>query len=164
MPSTPVVLTDTVVDGLLPAVGAVRRLLRRVAGPAFTPDDPLPASQREVLIAVGRQEGRSVAEIAQDLGLAPNSVSTIVTQLVGADLLVRKTDPRDRRVGRLVLTARARDLVAEARARRRGVLHEALDRLEPEQVAALAAGVGALEALTEQLKALELEREVVGNR
>jgi DNA-binding MarR family transcriptional regulator len=155
---------DTVVEGLLPAVGAVRRLLRRVAGPPAGAEDPLPASQREVLTAVGRHPGSAVAEIAHDLGLAPNSVSTIVTQLVGAGLLVRETDPADRRVGRLSLTPLADERVAWARARRRGVLHEALDRLEPGQVAALAAGVEALEALSGQLQALELEREAVGSR
>jgi DNA-binding MarR family transcriptional regulator len=156
MPGTPAVVADTVSEGLLPAVGAVRRLVRRVAGPAFT-EDPLSTSQREVLVAVGRRPGAAVAEIAHELGLAPNSVSTVVTQLVGAGLLVRETDPHDRRVGRLGVTPRARAQMTEARARRRGVLHEALDRLDHEQVAALAAGVSALEALAEELRALERE-------
>jgi len=156
--STP---TDTVSERLLPAIGAVRRLLRRVAGPAFAVGDPLPASQREVLMTVGRYPGSAVAEIAHELGLAPNSVSTIVTQLVAAGLLVRETDPHDRRVGRLTLTAQACERVEQARARRRGALHEALDRMRPEQVAALVAGVDALEALAAQLQELELDQEAV---
>jgi DNA-binding MarR family transcriptional regulator len=114
-------------------------------------------SQREVLVAVSRHTGSAVAEIAHELGLAPNSVSTVVTQLAGAGLLVRETDPHDRRVGRLGLAPRALAQMTEARARRRGVLHEALNRLDHEQVAALAAGVGALEALAEELRALERE-------
>jgi DNA-binding MarR family transcriptional regulator len=152
---------DTVVDGLFPAIGTVRRLLRRVAAPAFATDDPLPASQHEVLMAVGRHPGSAVAEIAHELGLAPNSVSTIVTQLVAAGLVVRETDAHDRRIGRLALTTGARERVERVRARRRGALHEALDRLGPEQVAALATGVGVLNALAEQLQALEQERERV---
>jgi DNA-binding MarR family transcriptional regulator len=154
---------DAVSETLLPAVGAVRRLLRRLAGP-FVTTGPLgvpldvSTSQREVLILVGKRARRSVAEIADELGLAPNSVSTIVTQLVGARLLVRETDPQDRRVGRLSLTAPAQEALDATRARRRGVLHEALDRLSPRQLADLAAGIDALEALAEELRTLERER------
>jgi DNA-binding MarR family transcriptional regulator len=153
---------DAVSETLMPAVGAVRRLLRRLAGPVVTstPDAPrdVSTSQREVLFMVGKRTGRSVAEIADELGLAPNSVSTIVTQLVAAGLLVRETDPQDRRVGRLTVTPRARDALDSARARRRGVLHEALDRLTPRQLADLAAGIDALEALAGELRTLERAR------
>jgi DNA-binding MarR family transcriptional regulator len=161
MPGTATVVVDTVSEGLMPAVGAVRRLLRRLAGPSFT-GDPLSTSQREVLVAVGRHPGSAVTEIADELGLAPNSVSTIVTQLVGAGMLVRETDPQDRRIGRLALTEQARGQVAEARRRRREVLHDALDRLSPQQVEALAAGLEALGVLADELKALEQEREAGG--
>jgi DNA-binding MarR family transcriptional regulator len=150
---------DAVSETLMPAVGAVRRLLRRLAGPFVTTAPvEVSTSQREVLIVVGKRRGRSVAEIAHELGLAPNTVSTIVTQLVGAGLLVRETDTRDRRVGRLALTPAAQEAIDAARARRRGVLHEALDRLSPRQLADLAAGIDAMEALAEELRTLERER------
>jgi DNA-binding MarR family transcriptional regulator len=159
VPSPAAPTADAVSESLMPAVGAVRRLLRRVAGPFVTPGSPeVSTSQREVLVMVGKRPGRSVAEIADELGLAPNSVSTIVTQLVGAGLLVRETDPGDRRVGRLSLTGPAQEALDAARARRRGVLHEALDRLSPRQLADLAAGIDALEALAEELRTLERER------
>ncbi|TWF74195.1 DNA-binding MarR family transcriptional regulator [Pseudonocardia hierapolitana] len=159
VPSPTAPTADAVSESLMPAVGAVRRLLRRLAGP-FVTTAPLEVStsQREVLLVVGKREGRSVAEIADELGLAPNSVSTIVTQLVGAGLLVRETDPQDRRVGRLTLTPAAQVALDAARARRRGVLHEALDRLSPRQLTDLAAGIDALEALAEELRTLERER------
>src|SRR5690606_15742894 len=126
VPSPTAPTPEAVSESLMPAVGAVRRLLRRLAGPvvAAAPFEVSPA-QREVLLVVGKRAGRSVAEIADELGLAPNTVSTIVTQLVGAGLLVRETDPQDRRVGRLRLTASAQEALDAARARRRGVLHEA---------------------------------------
>ncbi|HLU59092.1 MAG TPA: MarR family transcriptional regulator [Pseudonocardia sp.] len=159
VPSPTAPTPEAVSESLMPAVGAVRRLLRRLAGPvvAAAPFEVSPA-QREVLLVVGKRAGRSVAEIADELGLAPNTVSTIVTQLVGAGLLVRETDPQDRRVGRLRLTASAQEALDAARARRRGVLHEALGRLGPRRVAELAAGIDALEALAEELRALERER------
>jgi DNA-binding MarR family transcriptional regulator len=148
-------------EALLPAIGSVRRLLSRLAGPVVAGDSPrleVSTSQREVLARVGKREGSAVAEIAHELGLAPNSVSTIVTQLVAAGLLVRETDPQDRRVGRLNLTPAAKDALASARARRRGVLHDALDRLSPRQLADLAAGIDVLGALAEELRELERSR------
>ncbi len=159
VPSPTAPTAEAVSETLMPAVGAVRRLLRRLAGSFVTNAlFEVSTSQREVLLIVGKRTGRSVAEIAHELGLAPNTVSTIVTQLVGAGLLVRETDPQDRRVGRLALTPAAQEALDAARARRRGVLHEALDRLSPRQLADLAAGIDALEALAEELRTLERER------
>ena len=99
---------EPLIDALLPALGSVRRTLRRVAGSAVR-DDALTAAQREVVLLVGRQPGRPVSDVAQDLGLAPNTVSTIVSRLVARGLVVRDTDPADRRVGRLSLTPSAQD-------------------------------------------------------
>jgi DNA-binding MarR family transcriptional regulator len=151
---------DAVTEALMPAVGALRRLLRRVAGPAFD-SDKVSVSQREVLVMVGRHPGSPVAEIARELGMAPNSVSTIVTQLVAAGLVARETDPHDRRVGRLSLTPQASGQAASAVARRRGVLHDALDRLGPQQLADLANGIDALGALADELRELERRAEAV---
>jgi DNA-binding MarR family transcriptional regulator len=159
VPSSTAPTAEAVSETLMPAVGAVRRLLRRLAGPFVTNAMvEVSTSQREVLLVVGKRTGRSVAEIADELGLARNTVSTIVTQLVGAGLLVRETDPQDRRVGRLALTPAAQEALDSARARRRGLLHEALDRLSPRQLADLAAGIDAMEALAEELRTLERER------
>jgi DNA-binding MarR family transcriptional regulator len=158
-PRTPAT-AEAVSDALMPAIGALRRLLRRAAGHMFE-RDALSVSQREVLAVVSKRPGSPVADIAQELALAPNSVSTIVTQLVGAGLMVRETDPLDRRVGRLTLTPRAQEKTALVRERRRSVLHDALHRLTPQQVADLATGIDALEALAGELRVLEREREEV---
>ncbi len=141
---------DSLLDALLPTLGAVRRTLRRVAGSAVS-DDALTAAEREVVLLVGRRPGRPVSEVAQELGLAPNTVSTIVSRLVTRGLVVRATDPDDRRIGRLSLTAAAPESADAARARRRQVLAAALDALDPAQVEQLRVGVTALAALAEQL-------------
>ena len=141
---------DSLLDALLPTLGAVRRTLRRVAGSAVN-DDALTAAEREVVLLVGRRPGRPVSEVAQELGLAPNTVSTIVSRLVTRGLVVRATDPDDRRIGRLSLTATAQGSADTARARRRQVLAAALDALDPAQVEQLRVGVTALAALAEQL-------------
>jgi DNA-binding MarR family transcriptional regulator len=145
---------DPLVDTLLPTLGAVRRALRRVGGSAF-PDDTLTAAQREVLLLVGRQPGRPVSEVARELGLAANTVSTIVSRLVALGLVERTTDPDDRRVGRLSLTAAAQARADAARGARRAVLSEALSALEPAQVDRIRAGVPALAALVTELGRIE---------
>jgi DNA-binding MarR family transcriptional regulator len=145
---------DALADTLLPTLGAVRRTLRRVGGSAF-PDDALTPAQREVVLLVGRQPGRPVSAVARELGLAPNTVSTIVSRLVARGLLVRTTDADDRRVGRLSLTPPVQARVDAARVRRRRTLAEALALLEPAQVAQLRGGVEALAALVTQLDRLD---------
>ncbi|MBO0828046.1 MAG: MarR family transcriptional regulator [Streptosporangiales bacterium] len=84
-------------------MGAVRRSVRRVAGPAW-PGTPLTGSQVELVRLVRRQPGVSVAAAAAELRLAANTVSTLVRQLTDAEILVRVADPDDRRVARLRLT------------------------------------------------------------
>jgi DNA-binding MarR family transcriptional regulator len=150
MPAVP----DPLVDTLLPTLGAVRRTLRRVGGSGVA-DDTLTAAQREVVLLVGRQPGRPVSEVACELGLAANTVSTIVSRLVALGLVVRTTDPDDRRVGRLSLSAAAQARADAARRARRAVLTEALDALEPAQVEQIRLGVGALAALVAQLDRLD---------
>jgi DNA-binding MarR family transcriptional regulator len=144
-------VTDPLADALLPTLGAVRRTLRRVAGSAVS-DDALTAAEREVVLLVGRRPARPVSEVAQELGLAPNTVSTIVSRLVARGLVVRATDPGDRRVARLSLTPAAQESADAARARRRQVLTAALHALDPAQAEQLRVGVAALAALAEQLE------------
>lgn len=139
----------------MPAIGTLRRLLRRLAGPGF--GDTVSTSQREVLFAVARRPGSPVTEVAHELGLAPNSVSTMVTQLVAAGLVERAIDPQDRRVGRLTLSPGAAAETAAMRGRRHGLLQKALQGLTPQQVADLAAGIDALTELAGELRALEEE-------
>ena len=154
---------DPLADTLLPTLGAVRRTLRRASGSAFA-DDALTAAQREVVLLVGRQPGRPVSEVARELGLAANTVSTIVSRLVALGLVVRTTDPDDRRVGRLSLTPSAQAEADAARGRRRAVLAEALDALDPTQVSHIRAGVDALAALVAQLDRRERTGDMAGAR
>ena len=59
-----------------------------------------------------------MAEAAAELALAPNTVSTLVGQLAGADVLARVSDPRDGRVARLALTTPVRERVERWRDQR----------------------------------------------
>jgi DNA-binding MarR family transcriptional regulator len=103
---------------LFNVVGRFRRQLRRSTGHGFDATG-LTQSQAELLRLVARQPGISVREAATELGLAPNTASTLVSKLSADGLLIRTVDADDRRVGRLRLTEPAQRIAEITR-----MLHE----------------------------------------
>jgi DNA-binding MarR family transcriptional regulator len=134
---------------LFNTVGRFRRQLRRTAGRSFS---GVTESQAELLRLVGRQPGISVREAAQELGLAANTASTLVSKLTADDLLVRTVDTDDRRVGRLKLTEPAQQLADQTRAARRAALRTVLDRLDDGQIDNLTKGLQVLAEMTRMLQ------------
>lgn len=92
-----------VADELISAVSAFRRATRRHGGRPVE-FSTLTSAQLELARVVRRNPGITIAGAAEALRLAPNTVSTLVGDLVSAGLLVRRTDSSDRRVGRLELS------------------------------------------------------------
>ena len=142
-------LTSDLATGLFHTVGRFRRQLRRTAGGSFA---GVTQSQAELLRLVGRQPGISVREAAQELGLAANTASTLVSKLAADNLLVRSVDPDDRRIGRLRLTAPAQQLADETRAARRAALDVVLKQLSTEQIDNLTKGLAVLAEMTRMLQ------------
>jgi DNA-binding MarR family transcriptional regulator len=102
---------------LLDAMSSIRRTTRRRAGrPAVLAQ--LTGSQLELVRLVRRRPGVSVAQAAEELRLAPNTVSTLVGQLTGAGLMSRLPDAQDRRIVRLELEPAMREKVSAWRDRR----------------------------------------------
>jgi DNA-binding MarR family transcriptional regulator len=142
--------TDLVSE-LFSTVGRFRRVVRRSGGrPAIGAG--LPESQAELLRLIARQPGISVRQAAAELGLAPNTASTLVSRLSADGLLVRSVDPEDRRVGRLRLTESAQRFADETRAARRAALTAALERLDPDRMDRLTEGLAVLAEVTEMLR------------
>ena len=115
-------------EEFLEAIGSLRRQARRVAGrpwPAVT----LSGAQVEFARLVRRRPGISIADAAAELGVAPNTVSTLVRQLTDAGLLQRVPDEHDRRVARLRLTAAAQRRVESWRDRRAALAAVAIAEL-----------------------------------
>lgn len=135
---------------LFGTVGRFRRQVRRSVGPTI--GTGLPESQAELLRLVGRRPGTSVRQAATELGLAPNTASTLVSRLCADGLLVRTVDPDDRRVGRLRLTESSQCLADASRAARRAALASALDRLDATAIERLTEGLAVLATLTELLR------------
>jgi DNA-binding MarR family transcriptional regulator len=143
------VRTDLITE-LFTVVGRFRRQLRRSTGGGFDTAG-LTESQAEMLRLVGRQPGISVREAATELGLVPNTASTLVTKLAAEGLLTRTVDVDDRRVGRLRLTKPAQRIADESRAARRAALTAVLDELTPGQLDSLERGLEVLAEMTRLL-------------
>ena len=141
--------TDLIAE-LFNVVGRFRRQLRRSTGRGFD-STGLTQSQAEMLRLVGRQPDISVREAATELGLVPNTASTLVSKLAADGLLIRTVDSGDRRVGRLRLTEPAQRIADESRAARRAALSAVLDELEPGRLDSLAGGLEVLTEITRML-------------
>ena len=138
---------------LLVAVGAVRRVLRRaVRGAAGA--GALPPARSELLRLAARRPGIGVAEAAQELRLAPNSVSTMVSQLAADGLLNRGRAEADGRSVQLTVTAAGAARVEQWRDLRAELAGRALDRLPLAERQAIRAAVPALSRLAEQMEEL----------
>ena len=142
--------TDLVAE-VFGVVGRFRRQLRRSVGRGFD-SARLTESQSELLWLVGRQPGISVSAAAAELGLVPNTASTLVSKLVGNGLLIRTADETDRRACQLRLAEPTQQIVDASRAARRVLLSEVLDELDDDQIDSLAKGLEVLDTMTRRLQ------------
>ena len=131
-------------------VGRFRRQLRRSVGRGFD-STRLTESQSELLWLVGRKPGISVSAAAE-LGLVPNTASTLVSKLVSGGLLTRSVGSADRRVGELALAAPTQQIVDASRTARRALLSEVLGELDDDQIDSLAKGLEVLDTMTRLLQ------------
>jgi DNA-binding MarR family transcriptional regulator len=132
-------------------VGRFRRQLRRSAGRGFD-SARLTESQTELLWLVGRRPGISVSAAAAELGLVPNTASTLVSKLVANGLLIRTVGDTDRRVGHLRLAKPSQRIVDESRAARRALLSDVLDELDADQIDSLTKGLEVLNTMSRLLQ------------
>jgi DNA-binding MarR family transcriptional regulator len=142
--------TDLVTD-VFRVVGRFRRQLRRSAGRGLE-SARLSESQSELLFLVGREPGISVSAAAAELGLVPNTASTLVSKLVSNGLLVRTAGETDRRVGQLRLAEPTRQIIDASRAARRELLAKVLGELDHDQIEALTRGLEVLDTMTQILQ------------
>jgi DNA-binding MarR family transcriptional regulator len=148
---TPVAVAEPLAAQLSKLLGKVGRALRyrtRAAQDALG----VTGSEAELLRLVGRHPDINVQAAAAELGIASNSVSTLVKQLTRQNLLHRGSDPLDGRVACLRLTPQAEAWVAEVGSAREAALARALDRLDPADRQALEEALPALAHLAAALK------------
>lgn len=111
----------------------------------------LTGAQLELLRLVRRNAHISVTHAARELGLAPNTVSTLVGQLTDAGMLVRRVDASDRRVARLDLAPDTRTAVERWLDRRSRVVVNALHRLGETERQSLEVAAPALASLADEV-------------
>lgn len=142
---------NEVPDDFAEVLHGVHRLMRRrlrsgVVGP------PIRGAQVELLRLVGRHPGARISQAAERMGLAGNTVSTLVNQLVDAGMLRRDTAADDRRAAVLHLTAAAESRLRDWQERREALMRDQVERLSEQDRAALAAAVPALRRLAQGLR------------
>jgi DNA-binding MarR family transcriptional regulator len=136
---------------LLMAISLIRRTARRAARQAWA-QQPLPPAQSELLRLAAARPGLTVADAAQELRLAPNTVSTLVGRLVDAGLLSRERGAQDGRTALLTATDKAQQRLAEFRDLRADLAGRALATLPEPDHRALAAAIPALQRLAERME------------
>lgn len=134
---------EATVDTLLEVIGSLRRTARRSSGSPF-PHHDLTGAQRELVRLLRRRPGLSVSEAASALGVADNTVSTLVRQLVSVQIVVRERHTADRRVAVLDLHPDARERLTIWRDRRVDDLAHAYLDLDVDDQRAIAAALPAL--------------------
>ena len=134
----------------LPLLGAVSRVARRAVRRQVS-QERLPDAQIEVLRTVEAHPGTGTRAVAERLQFVPNTVSTIVGDLVRAGLLRRARDSSDRRAARLYLTEEAVARLKAWVAAGDEVLSTALLRLDEADRRALETAMPALRRLLDVL-------------
>jgi DNA-binding MarR family transcriptional regulator len=137
--------------GLLAAVSTLHRAARRAVRQSWR-SEPLPPAQGELLRLAAAMPGLTVAQAAQELRLAPNTVSTLIGKLADKGLIKRIPSSSDGRSVLLEVTAKARGMMAEWRDLRADLAGRALTGLSGQERAALAAAIPALRHLAERME------------
>jgi DNA-binding MarR family transcriptional regulator len=133
-------------DELMTTMAAMRREVRRELRPQGI-GPQLRGAQVELLRVAHDRPGVGVAAAARELHLAANSVSTLVNQLTDLGMLVRQTDPEDRRAIRLYSTDVADKRLVQWREARAELVGKGIAELDPAHREAIAAALPALRIL-----------------
>ena len=121
------------------------RLARKLRQEAQTGLSP---SQLSALAAVERHGPLTLGALADLEQVAPPSITRVVAKLEADGFLTRQPDPADRRVTRVVVTPKGRNLLGTSRRRKTEWLTTRLEDLDDEQRARLADALDTLDALT----------------
>ena len=135
-------------DVLLPTLNQLRRAIHHRLRHSW-PSPPLAEAPLEVLNQVRYEPGIRVQSVAEELGLAGNTVSTLVGRLEGLGLLERRPDARDGRAIRLYPTAAARRLFRARRDRRRELMESVFFLLSEQEQQAIHRALPAIRHLAE---------------
>jgi DNA-binding MarR family transcriptional regulator len=125
------------------ALARLSRRLRRHELAGLTP------TQLAALSTIGKNGPMRLGDLAAAEGIAPSTLTRLVTVLEEAGYVRRGADPSDARASTLTITAHGHDALERIRAENTLMLTASLELLTPEQRSALAAALPVLEQLAE---------------
>ncbi|WP_327295291.1 MULTISPECIES: MarR family transcriptional regulator [unclassified Streptomyces] len=135
------------VDAVARAVLTSSRLLVAVSARSLAAvEDRVTLPQFRLMVALSTHGTAKLVVLAEMLGVNPSTAMRMLDRLITAGLADRRINPEDRRETLLGLTDEGRQLVEEVTARRRTEITTIVERLAPEQRAAL---IDALTAFAE---------------
>jgi DNA-binding MarR family transcriptional regulator len=109
-------------------------------------------SEAELLRLLDQKPGIRVHDAALELGIASNSVSTLVKQLTRAGLIARSADPLDGRAACLRLTPEAEEWLTKIGNAREEAIQRGLETLDESDRELLVAAIPAMRRLAKALK------------
>jgi DNA-binding MarR family transcriptional regulator len=125
------------------ALARLSRRLRRHELAGLTP------TQLAALSTIEKTGPMRLGDLAAAEGIAPSTLTRLVTALEEAGYVRRCADPSDARASTLTITAHGQDALERIRSENTLMLTESLELLTPEQRSALAAALPVLEQLAE---------------
>jgi DNA-binding MarR family transcriptional regulator len=143
---------DSPLNGVPPSIDATRlrvaiaRLSRRLRHHELAGLTP---TQLSALATVEQQGPLRLGDVAAAEGIAPSTLTRIVTALEECAYVKRCAVPGDARASTLAITPRGHEVLERIRHESTAMLAESLTMLRPEQIDALARALPALEQLAE---------------
>jgi DNA-binding MarR family transcriptional regulator len=141
---------------MLEVVPLVMRAIRSEMRSRRTPDLTVP--QFRALFYLNRNEGASLSDLAEHIGLTLPSMSTMIDGLVTRSLMIRQTHASDRRRVTLSLTARGRATLQSMRDSTQAHLAERLAALPSSERAAVVQAMQALRPIFTPHRQMETEQ------
>jgi DNA-binding MarR family transcriptional regulator len=125
------------------ALARLSRRLRRHELAGLTP------TQLAALSTIGKTGPMRLGDLAAAEGIAPSTLTRLVTALEDSGYVQRTADPSDARASTLAITAHGQEALERIRAENTLMLTASLELLTPEQRSALAAALPVLEQLAD---------------
>jgi DNA-binding MarR family transcriptional regulator len=129
---------------LRPAVTRLARRMRQQAGAELSP------TQVAALATIGAHGPLTPSELAAREHIQRPTATRVLTKLEEGGLVERTTDPGDRRCSLVSATPAGNALLDAVRDRKDAYLARRLDRLSPQDLAALDRAAGILERMLEE--------------
>jgi DNA-binding MarR family transcriptional regulator len=122
-------------------IARTARRLRQEAGTDLSP------SMTAALATIERHGPMTPSEVASRERIQRPTATRVLARLEEMGLIARTPDPQDRRSSLIAITPEASEMLAEQRTRKTAFLAERLDRLTPDDRAALGRAADILERM-----------------